>query len=84
MSEYTPGTYVKGGIERSANSAREAVALVFEGFKLKPEVVEPEVVEVVEPVSDPAPAEVPVVVETPKAEAPKPRAPKNTTTNPED
>lgn len=82
MSEYTPGTYVKGGIERNANSAREAVALVFEGFK--PKAVEPEVVEVVEPVSEPVVAEVPVVVETPKAEAPKPRAPKSTATNQED
>ena len=45
----TPGIYVKGDVEREAFSAREAVALVWDGFVLK---TEPEAAE--------APAEEPV------------------------
>lgn len=37
MTEYKPGIYVKDGVERVANTPSRAVALVFEGFKLKPE-----------------------------------------------
>lgn len=33
---YEPGTYVKGNVEREAKNAKQAVALVFEGFKPKP------------------------------------------------
>lgn len=59
-STYAPGVYVKDGVERNANSARQAVALVFDGFKPKP-------VEVAEPVSKPEP-----VAERPAAPRPTP------------
>lgn len=35
MSDYEPGTYVKGTIERDAATARVAVRLVFDGFRPK-------------------------------------------------
>jgi hypothetical protein len=34
-SPYQPGIYVKGDDERTAKNAKQAVALVFEGYKLK-------------------------------------------------
>jgi len=40
MTQYAPGTYVKGDVEREASSVREAVALVFDGFAPKPKVIE--------------------------------------------
>jgi len=36
-SSYAPGVYVKGDDERVANSASAAVALTFDGYKLKEE-----------------------------------------------
>lgn len=33
--QYAPGTYVKGDSEKVANTAARAVALVFEGYRLK-------------------------------------------------
>ena len=33
MSEYKPGTYVKGSAKREAGSAADAVRLVFEGYR---------------------------------------------------
>lgn len=35
MSLYEPGTYVKGDEERVANTSRDAVSLVFNGFQPK-------------------------------------------------
>ena len=52
---YEPGTYRKGDTERVAKDAKQAVALVFDGFKR---------------VEDPAPAEEPVVEAQPKADEP--------------
>lgn len=49
-NQYAPGTYVKGDLEREAISARDAVALVFEGFQ-RVEPVE-DVVEPAAPLSD--------------------------------
>lgn len=66
MSEsntYAPGVYVKGDVERVANSASAAVALVFDGFK-------PQAAEVKETVSEP--------VAVPAPPAPRPSAPKPT------
>ena len=41
MSEYKPGTYVKGDLPpREAVTAADAVALVFDGYKLQEEVAE--------------------------------------------
>ena len=37
MSQYEAGTYVKGDHERVAKNASQAVALTFQGFKLKVE-----------------------------------------------
>jgi hypothetical protein len=54
MSEYAPGTYVKNGRTRVARSAREAVALVFEGYK--PDVVDAPAPAPVEETPTPAPA----------------------------
>lgn len=34
MTDYKPGTYVKGAIARVANTKADAVSLVFDGFKL--------------------------------------------------
>lgn len=34
---YVPGTYVKGDDERVAKNAKQAVALAFDGYKLKSE-----------------------------------------------
>lgn len=38
MSEYKPGVYVKDGVEKHANTVARAVALAFEGYRLKEEV----------------------------------------------
>lgn len=77
-SNYAPGTYVKGDVERVALSSRDAVALAFEGFKPKADAPAAEEQKVEEP-SAPAdaPVEVAQVSEAPKVEAPKPRAPRN-------
>lgn len=59
-----PGTYVKNGVERIANTTREAVALVFEGYKFAGAVAP-----TVAPVEDPAPvklSEVPNKIEDDK------------------
>lgn len=68
MSEniYAPGTYVKGSVERVAHSARDAVALVFDGFKFKTEA--PAIVEQAAP-------ETPVVGEKPDTETPRTHTP---------
>lgn len=76
MSEYKPGVYAKDGVERVARTASAAVALVFEGFKLKPEAPVEESVE--------APAAAPKADEPVKDEAPKPRSPKQTPTEKKD
>lgn len=34
MSAFQPGIYVKNGVERTAHTRRDAVALEFEGFRL--------------------------------------------------
>lgn len=34
-AQYQPGIYVKGDQKRAAHTARDAVALVFDGFKLE-------------------------------------------------
>lgn len=34
-AQYAPGVYVKGDVERVANTPARAVALVFDGFRLK-------------------------------------------------
>lgn len=76
MSEYKPGVYAKDGVERVARTAPAAVALVFEGFKLKEEGAKQESVE--------TPAEQPKADEPVKDEAPKPRSPKQTPTEKKD
>lgn len=76
MTQYQPGTYVKEGASpRVARTAAQAVALVFDGFKLSEEKAEAPVAEVNdEQVSDePTPADA-----APKPQAPKPSAPKET------
>jgi hypothetical protein len=35
MTDYKPGTYVKGDQARQADTASDAVAAVFDGFKLQ-------------------------------------------------
>lgn len=35
MSEYEPGTYVKGDVTKVATSTKRAVALVFDGYRRK-------------------------------------------------
>lgn len=69
---YAPGVYVKGDDERVANSARDAVALVFDGFLPKARSIEPvadeEPASVVE-----TPTEVPTETPTP-APVPSPKA----------
>lgn len=35
MSDYKPGTYVKGDSVKVANTTKRAVALVFDGYKLQ-------------------------------------------------
>lgn len=58
---YAPGVYVKGDVERVAQSASAAVALVFDGFKPKasaPVVAdEPKVTETPTPTPSPSPRE---------------------------
>jgi hypothetical protein len=65
-NSYAPGTYAKGDDVRVANTSRDAVALVFEGFK---------------PVADEPVAAEPKVDETPTPTptpvAPRPVAPRN-------
>lgn len=68
-SNYAPGTYVKGDVERVAASSRDAVALVFEGYKPKANAP----VEGEAPKAD-APVEVAQVDETPKPRAPRNRS----------
>lgn len=82
MSEYKPGTYEKNGRIRVALSAREAVALAFEGYK--PVAEQPAVAaaeaKLAEPVIVDEPAlEQPVVDEPEVAETPAPKAPKTPT-----
>lgn len=57
-SQYPTGVYVKGDVEKVANTAARAVALAFEGYKLK----------VDEPVAEQAPTP------TPATPTPTPRA----------
>ena len=74
MSQYTPGTYFKGDSIKVARTAKEAVALAFQGYKLVAPVAfsaEPVVVEV-EAQADPELVD----VETPTPVAPRPVAPK--------
>jgi hypothetical protein len=53
---YAPGTYVKGDDERVANTASAAVALAFEGYRLKEEAVPAPVEEQKTSESNPTPA----------------------------
>jgi hypothetical protein len=77
MSDYEPRTYVKGAVERTALSAREAVALEFDGFRVKPVVEAVEApVEVEEPEETPV-VETPPTIPTPKAVADKASAKKD-------
>lgn len=60
QNQYPTGVYVKGDDERVANTPARAVALAFEGYKLK---------------SDESAEEAPEVTETPAVVEPKPDAP---------
>lgn len=73
-SEYQPGTYVKGDVERVAHTASDAVALRFDGYTLKKDAPAP---------SDEKPSEPEQAPEQPEAvepgaapESARPRPPK--------
>lgn len=68
---YEPGTYAKGDDVKVATTPAKAVALVFQGYKLKSEKVD-EAAAPAAPVTDTAP----VQDEAPKALSAKPTPPK--------
>lgn len=71
MSEYKPGVYVKGDDVKRANTVSRAVALVFEGYKLR---TEDEASEPAAPVAEPVTETAPVTDEAPAESSPTPRA----------
>lgn len=79
---HQPGTYVKGDDERVAKNARQAVALAFDGYKLKPEAPQVEKAPVADVDNDQADEQDPsssLVTDAPKPQAPvRPAPPKET------